>query len=189
MRIPGRRRDEDVHVHQHLLWGFVATVFLSGILRIAQAMGVTRIDLTLMLGTMFSEDRDHAKVIGFILHFLNGWAFASIYVAAFHSMRRSSALIGGLIGAVHAMFVLSAALPLLPGAHPRMASESDGPEPTSMLQPPGFFAMNYGRRTPIVTVAAHVIYGAILGQFYRVGRTASDDGLRGDLRALTAPES
>jgi hypothetical protein len=36
------------------------------------------------------------------------------------------------------------------------------------LQPPGFLALNYGRRTPLVTVAAHLLYGAILGAFYRL---------------------
>jgi hypothetical protein len=29
-------------------------------------------------------------------------------------------------------------------------------------------ALNYGRRTPAVTLVAHVIYGAILGLFYKV---------------------
>jgi hypothetical protein len=49
-----------------------------------------------------------------------------------------------------------------------MADEDEGPDPTPMLQPPGFMALNYGVRTPAVTLAAHAVYGAIVGAFYRV---------------------
>jgi hypothetical protein len=67
-------------------------------------------------------------------------------------------------------------LPLLPGAHPRMASDFTGPQPTSALEPPGFMALNYGRRTPIVTLLAHMVYGAIRGHFYEVGRSGPVEG-------------
>jgi hypothetical protein len=164
-----RRRD-------HIIWSFVATLFLTGSLRLAQAGGFTRMDLPLMLGTMFTPDRDRAKVIGSVVHAANGWALGSIYVVAFHSLRRSSWLIGALIGFVHGMFVLVTVLPLLPGAHPRMASDFTGPQPTSALEPPGFMALNYGRRTPIVTLLAHMVYGAIIGHFYEVGRSGPGEG-------------
>jgi hypothetical protein len=59
-------------------------------------------------------------------------------------------------------------MPLLPGLHPRMVSEYDGPTPNRRLQPPGFMALNYGRRTPVVAIVAHVMYGAIIGHFYRL---------------------
>jgi hypothetical protein len=31
------------------------------------------------------------------------------------------------------------------------------------LEPPGLLGLNYGRATALVTLAAHVIYGALLG--------------------------
>jgi hypothetical protein len=49
-----------------------------------------------------------------------------------------------------------------------MASEQRGPEPTRQLEPPGFMALNYGRRTPLLTLLAHLVYGAIIGAFYRL---------------------
>jgi hypothetical protein len=63
---------------------------------------------------------------------------------------------------------VAVAMPLLPGFHPRMVSVYYGPTPNRRLQPTGFFALNYGNRTPIVTVAAHVLYGAIIGEFYEL---------------------
>ncbi|HKY68306.1 MAG TPA: hypothetical protein VJM49_18115, partial [Acidimicrobiales bacterium] len=58
---------------------------------------------------------------------------------------------------------LTVLVPLLPGVHPRMASDRAGPDSTAGLEPPGPFAVNYGLATPLVTIAAHVVYGAVLG--------------------------
>jgi hypothetical protein len=172
-----------------VVWSFVATLFLTGIMRVAQAIGFTRMDIPLMVGTIFTGDRDYAKVLGSAVHALNGWWLGGIYVFAFHSLRRSSALIGGLMGLVHGIFVLVTVLPLMPGAHPRMASDFTGPQPVSGLEPPGFMALNYGRRTPIVTLIAHVIYGAIIGHFYEVGRGERAGSRRLLRRAPDAPAS
>jgi xanthine/uracil permease len=155
-------------MRNHLLWSFVATLILTTILRMGQALGYTRMDIPLMLGTMVSADRDKAKVQGALLHLLNGWIFGAVYVSAFHSWRHAGLVTGALIGLVHGLVVLVVGLPLLPGAHRRMASDFTGPQPTTSLEPPGFLALNYGRSTPALTLAAHVVYGAILGSFYRV---------------------
>ncbi len=156
-----------MNVRGTLLWGFVGTVVLSGLLSASQQMRLTRINLPYILGTMTTPDRDRAKVTGFLMHAVAGWVFAAIYAATFESWRRATWWRGAGIGLVHALFVLVVALPSLPSMHPRMASEERGPTPTAALEPPGFLALNYGRRTPISVVAAHVIYGAILGAFYR----------------------
>ncbi len=158
-----------MNVGSALLWGFSATVVLTTMLSGARALGLTRIDIPFMLGTLFTSDRDRAKWAGFLFHFLNGWLFAFVYVAAFESTGYRSALFGMAIGAVHAAFVLIVAMGLLPAFHPRMASETHGPDPTRLLEPPGFLALNYGRGTPTATFAAHLIYGALLGFFYRGG--------------------
>jgi hypothetical protein len=57
---------------------------------------------------------------------------------------------------------------LLPGLHPRMASEQHGPEAQNMLEPPGFLALHYGVRTPLAILFSHAVFGAILGAFYHL---------------------
>jgi hypothetical protein len=69
---------------------------------------------------------------------------------------------------VHGAAFLVLFMPLLPGIHPRMASERTGPDPTHALEPPGFLALNYGSMTPAFTMLGHVVYGMILGGFYRL---------------------
>ena len=152
-----------------LLWGFAGTTILTTMLRASQAFGLTRMDIPLVLGLFFTADRDRAKVYGFATHLLNGWLFAFVYWGFFQYLREASWWLGALIGALHGLFVLVIMLPALPGMHPRMATDAMGPEPTRELEPPGFLALNYGRRTPIVTLISHMVYGAILGFFLARG--------------------
>lgn len=152
------------------LWGFVATVVLTGVMSASQGLGLSRMSLPYMLGTMFTSNHDRAKWVGFGVHLINGWLFAAVYSAAFRSWRRSAWWLGAAIGLVHGLFVLVTGMSLLPAIHPRMADERQGPTPTRQLQPPGFMARNYGRRTPITVIVAHLVYGTILGAFYRPGR-------------------
>ena len=148
----------------------MGTVVLTGLMSASQGLGLSRMSLPYMLGTLFTADRDKAKLVGFGVHLVNGWLFAFVYAAAFESWRRASWWRGMLIGFVHGSFVLLAGMSLLPGLHPRMASEQHGPTPTRQLEPPGFLALNYGRRTPVSVLLAHLVYGSILGAFYRVRR-------------------
>ena len=149
-----------------LLWGFVATIVLTTVMAGSQGLRLTRMNLPYMLGSMFTPSRDRAKLVGFFLHVVNGWMFSLLYVAAFHSWGQARWWLGALIGFVHGSFVLTAGMRLVPGLHPRMASEERGPTVVRQLEPPGFLALNYGVRTPISVMIAHVIFGAILGGFY-----------------------
>ena len=69
---------------------------------------------------------------------------------------------------MQAIFVLAVALPILPALHSRMANEQYGPTVVRQLEPPGFFGLHYGIRTPISVLVAHIIFGVILGAFYVV---------------------
>jgi uncharacterized membrane protein YagU involved in acid resistance len=149
-----------------LVWGFASTVVLTSILAGSQGVGMTRMNIPYLLGTIFTPDRDRAKFIGFFLHFANGWVFSLVYVAAFQVLQRATWWFGAMIGLAQAIFVLTMALPILPALHPRMASEQYGPTVVRQLEPPGFLGLHYGIRTPISVLIAHVIFGAILGAFY-----------------------
>jgi uncharacterized membrane protein YagU involved in acid resistance len=149
-----------------LLWGFASTIVLTSIVAGSHGFGITRMNMPYLLGTMFTPDRDRAKLIGIFLHFANGWIFSLVYVAAFQITGRSTWWFGAAIGLVQAIFVLAVALPALPALHPRVANEQYGPTVVRQLEPPGFFGLHYGIRTPISVIVAHLVFGAILGGFY-----------------------
>jgi uncharacterized membrane protein YagU involved in acid resistance len=150
------------------LWSLVATLVLTTIASLAQGLRLTRMNLPFMLGTIFTPDRDRAKVYGFAVHLMNGWLFSLVYIAIFESLHRATWWLGAILGLAHALFVLTAGMRALPGLHPRMASELHGPTVARQLEPPGFLALNYGMRTPIAVVVSHLVFGIILGSFYRV---------------------
>lgn len=149
-----------------LILGFISTLVLTSILSGSQGLGMTRMNIPYMLGTMFTPNRDKAKIIGIFFHLINGWIFSLIYIATFEIFDIATWWIGGILGLIHALFVLTVGIPILPGIHPRMANEQQGPTVVRQLEPPGFMALNYGIRTPISVIIAHIIFGSILGGFY-----------------------
>lgn len=155
-----------MNVGSAYLWGFAATVILTTAILTGQSLGITRLDLPFVLGTMVTMNRDRAKIIGYVMHVVVGFMVAFVYTIFFQAIGHATWWIGMLLGLVHGTFVAVAVLPLLPGIHPRMVSDSRGPEPTRLLEPPGFLATNYGRNTPLVLLVSHALYGIILGAFY-----------------------
>jgi len=139
---------------------------LTSGLRVAQELGWTRMDIPLLLGTVVTDRRGPASVIGYVVHFVNGLLFALAYYAVFRAVDHAGWLFGAALGLVHASLAGGALLTvLLPAVHPRMGSPWSDAEETPLLEAPGFLLMNYGRRTLIWTLVGHVIYGAIVGGF------------------------
>ncbi len=151
-----------------LLWGFLATIVLTTISAGAQGLGLTRINFPYMLGTIFTPDRDRAKLYGFLVHLVAGWIFSVVYVFIFQALGTGGWWRGALIGIGHGIVVLVVGMALLPGLHPRMASEQQGPTAKNLLEPPGFLALHYGVQTPLAIMIAHTIFGMILGAFYHL---------------------
>lgn len=150
-------------------FGFGATVALTAVLVAAQLGGLTRMDIPMMLGTIFVEDPDKARVVGSIVHLINGQGFALLYASAFAALGEANWWLGAVFGSLHGFAALTLIVPLLPGIHPRMASDRSGPTSHNVLEPPGLFGLNYGRQTAVVTLVAHVLYGAFLGVFLSAG--------------------
>jgi|ERR1041384_6397201 hypothetical protein len=148
-----------------ITFGLIATVVLTGTMAAAQMIGLSRMDIPFMLGTMFSRRPERARTFGLLLHLLNGQVFALLYASAFALIGRATWWMGLSFGVIHGIAALTVVIPFLPGVHPRMASDRSGPALVGALEPPGLLALNYGVQTPVVSLAAHALYGLILGMF------------------------
>jgi hypothetical protein len=156
----------EVSVWGALAGGAVGAVVLTIGFELCQAAGLTRIDLPLILGTAFAEDRDRARALGYAIHLGNGVAFSLVYAAVFEATGRAGWLFGLALGAVHAGFVGGPLMNvILPAVHPRMGKPWSDASETPLLEPPGFMLRNYGGATMAVTLAVHLAYGAIVGGF------------------------
>ena len=150
------------------VWGVASTLVLTALLAGSQRLRLTRMNLPFLLGSMVTADRDRAKLYGLGLHLLLGLLFSGVYVAAFAAWGRASWWLGGLLGLLHASFVLMVLLPAMPALHPRMASESQSPTDVKQLEPPGFLGLHYGMRTPLTALVSHVAFGVLLGGLFRL---------------------
>ena len=149
-----------------LAGGLIGTAVLTSGSRLAQHLGWTRMDIPLLLGTIFSAERSRASTIGYAIHFGNGLVFSLAYGLVFEATGRSGWLFGLLLGAVHAAFAGGGLLNvLLPAVHPRMGKPWTDARSTPVLEPPGFLLSNYGRMTLVWTFVLHLAYGAIVGLF------------------------
>ena len=149
-----------------LAGGFVGTLVLTTGMRAATELRLTRIDLPFLLGTALTADRARARALGYALHFLFGLGFACVYYALFEAIDEASWWLGAAFGFVHAGFAGTALVNiLLPLVHPRMGTIFSDASTTPLLEPPGFLLLNYGASTPLVMVAVHAIYGALVGAF------------------------
>jgi len=151
------------------VFGLIATTALTAAMIAAQLLGLTRLDLPLLLGTILTENPDRARVAGFFIHLGVGQGFALGYALFFVLLGRATWWLGGLLGLLHSAVALTVLVPLLAGVHPRMASYRAGPASRAVLEPPGLLGLNYGPRTPLVTIVMHLIYGVALGVLLRIG--------------------
>ena len=154
----------DANLGEVLIWALVATAVMTTVLQGSQGLGLSRLSLPFLFGTLVTADRGRAVVAGSLMYLAGGWAFAILYFFVFASLGKSSWWIGAALGAVHGLFLL-VSLPAMAHVHPRIASEYDAPTSEPKLEPPGFLGMNYGTRTPMTTMLGQVLYGAILGAF------------------------
>ena len=159
-----------MNVGSVLLWGFVASLLVTASWLPGTVCGCRA------SACLCSSERCLPRVaigpVSLALPRTSCWDGCSPASTHLHS----KAGIGPHGGSVRALasftgsIVLIAIMPMLPVVHPRMASEHRGPEPTRQLEPPGFMALHYGRRTPLITLIAHVLYGMVLGAFYQLAR-------------------
>jgi hypothetical protein len=152
-----------------LAGGVIGTLAMATIIKAASELGTTRMDLALLLGTVVTENRRKARALGYVFYFALGIVFAEAYGRFFAIIGHASWQIGALLGALHAVFTATVLVGvLLPVVHPRMATADTAANEITLIEPPGFLMLNYGRSTFVVTLAAHVAYGALVGLIVRV---------------------
>ena len=150
------------HLGDVVLWGFIATMLMTTVLLGSQGLGFSRLSLPFLLGSAFTTRLRLAYLYGYVLYAVGGWGFAFVYASLFASLRHQSWWLGALFGFVQGIFLLTALLHV-PYVHPHMTSEYDHPRSTRAIEPPGFLGLHYGRQTPLITLAGHLVFGTVLG--------------------------
>ncbi len=137
--------------------GVVGTVVISMVMAMAPRMGMPKMAIWEMLGSMF--DKDGNNVLGWIAHFMMGVIFAIIYAALW------SAGVGGvnvgsgaLFGVVHWL-----AAGLVMGGVPMLHAGIKA----GTVQAPGVYMLSSGGVMAFLGgLIGHVIYGVVVALVY-----------------------
>ncbi len=154
-----------MNVGTAVLAGLIATLVMTLMMYLANGMGMVKMDMPLMLGTIVAEPGGTARLIGLGIHLVMGVIFALIYAAVWSGTGIApSAGTGLLFGAVHgiAAGVMMGAIPVM---HPRMSATAS-PGGKTVLSP-GMFALNYGVMGAAGVIMLHLVYGLVVGLVYR----------------------
>lgn len=138
-----------------------------------------KMDFLLIVGTMAVPAGPGAYGVGLVVHAIMSAVFGLVHggllEAAGVTSAGTGAGLGALFGLGHAA-IAGMALGMMPMLHPRMLPEqpkllpafaglAPGPE-ERLLEPPGYFGLNYPLPTTMGFFALHILFGVIVGLVY-----------------------
>jgi len=111
-----------------IIAGLAGTVAMTILMYLAPLMGMPKVDIIAMLGTMFTNSKTISTIIGVMAHLMMGVVFAFIYALLWSFGIGSPTWLWGLIfGAVHG-FMVNLIMPMLNRMHPRPIEMEGGPK-------------------------------------------------------------
>lgn len=143
-----------------VVWGIVATAAFTAVSLMGKAMGMTRMDLLGMLGSVFVKPGSRrAPLVGAVVHHMNGallavaWAYGVALVGLPANV--ATAMLWGLVLTGLALLMMTS----IGAAHPQIRS--------GCAPDPGPAATHFGRLTPLGSLMGHLVYGLVLGFAYQ----------------------
>jgi uncharacterized protein DUF6789 len=148
-----------IHWLGAIIWGLVATFAFTLFSMMGTAMGMTRMDLLDLLGSILAAPHTStSRAIGAVIHHMNGallavaWAYGTALIGA--PAHWASALVWGFILWLLALLMMTT----IGAVHPAIRrGQQDDPGPA---------ATHFGRMTPVGSLLGHLVYGLVLGLTY-----------------------
>lgn len=148
-----------IHWLGAIVWGAVATMAFALFGAMGRAMGMTRLNVTDLLGSsMAAPHTAKAMALGLVLHVMNGillavgWAYGMGLLA--WPANWATGMMWGAVLWLLALLMLST----MGAVHPAIRrGEQDDPGPA---------ATNFGKMTPVGSLLGHLVYGLVLGLAY-----------------------
>ena len=139
--------------------GIVATIVFSMILELGPKMGMPKMDIVGLLGSMFGAPGN--RMLGWVIHFMMGVIFAIIYALLWDSGIGGDGSIvvsGALFGAVHWLLV-----GLIMGMVPMMHA---GIKSGDVTAPGIYMTKNGGMMAFVGGLIGHVVFGLVVALVY-----------------------
>ena len=136
--------------------GIVATLIFTAVLMMAPKMGMPKMDIVGLLGSMFGKEN---QALGWMMHLMMGVVFALIYAFLWsRGIGASTWLFGLIFGAVH-WLIVGMAMGTIPMMHTGIKSGA--------VQAPGLWMTNNGGLMAFMGgLVGHMIFGLIVALVY-----------------------
>ncbi len=137
--------------------GIVGTIVMTMVMVMAPKMGLPKMDIVGMLGSMFSAESNRKMGMG--MHFMMGVVFAIVYAILWNAGIGTASLLGGIIfGAVH--WLVSG---VMMGGVPMMHAGVKA----GTVNAPGIYMTNNGGMMAFMGgLIGHVIFGLVVALVY-----------------------
>ena len=137
--------------------GVVASIVFSFILAMAPKMGIPKMDIVDLLGSMFSARTNQA--LGWTMHLMMGIVFALIYALLWSSGISAATWVGGLIFGAVQWLVVGMVMGMMPMMHVGIKSGA--------VKAPGLWMTNEGGRMAFMGgLIGHMIFGIVIALVY-----------------------
>ncbi len=139
-----------------IISGLIGTVVITMVMATAPKMGMPKMDMVGMLGSMFGKTN---RPLGMFIHLMMGVIFALTYAYFWSSGIGAATWLSGLLfGAVH-WLVVGAGMGVMPMVHAGIKS-GDIPEPGA------FMLKNGGMKAFVGGLVGHMIFGIVVALVY-----------------------
>ncbi len=137
--------------------GFVGTAAMTALMYSAPMMGMPKMDIGTMLGTMFLASPGPAFWLGIMIHLMMGTLlFPALYGFALQPSGSGGTGRGVALGLALWAAANLMVMPMMGALHPMVKS--------GMMTAPGFLMLNLGIMAPMGSLIGHLLYGALLGK-------------------------
>lgn len=138
--------------------GFVATLLFTGILMMAPHMGMPKMDIVGLLGSMFGKDN---RSLGWIMHLMMGMVFGLVYAFLWSiGIGAATWSFGLLFGAVH-WLIVGLVMGMIPLMHAGIRS--------GKVQAPGIYmTKNGGVMAFMGGFVGHMLFGLFFALIYNL---------------------
>lgn len=147
-----------MNVPSAVVSGLVATLVFTMILTMAPKMGMPKMDIVSLLGSMFSAKTN--LVLGWMMHLMMGVVFALIYAFLWSNGIGAATWTGGLVfGAIH-WLIVGVIMAMIPMMHAGIKSGA--------VQAPGMWMTGNGGGLMAFMggLFGHIIFGIVVALVY-----------------------
>jgi uncharacterized membrane protein YagU involved in acid resistance len=137
--------------------GFIATAAMTALMYLAPMIGMPRMDIASMLGSMFVASPGPALWLGMMIHLMMGsLLFPVVYHVVLQPRRGTGTGRGLWFGLILGAAANLMVMPMMSFVHPLVKS--------GMMAAPGVLMLHLGAMAPVGSLIGHLVYGGLLGR-------------------------